>query len=847
MSLDRSLRKKMEDKARSNPTFELEARNWIEEVINEKLDPEKNLIDNLHDGIVLVANAIGPHQVRYKNSDMPFVKMENIAAFLNFVQKLGVPNYDLFQTIDLYERKNPYQVIQCIHSLSRYAVQNVSFHVPPLGPKLATSRKINFTEEQLNKAKNMSNTRQYGYIAGIRFLVDCGVISETIYEEVITKIPRRYFPLQEHSERKEMLSSGQNVPQNNNHTLSTREEYQKVFPTRTNAASNVAEITSKFQQNVNVTTVAPSSSIKQTQENNHIQRAPLPSVPRKTAVIGIFQAEALYDYEGEDDDDLSLKVGDKINVLEYVNEDWWRGTCNGKEGIFPANHVKKLPNFLTNERSSLSQTSPQEHASQKEVSSYSQKSYYGYQKQSQQQAQQQYNPEKKVMSGVGKKFGNAAVFGAGAALGSHIVSVSELREKLGELGLPKAGLKKDLIERLEKVLAEGKTIISSNIDSEKKSGNHLGSEKKADIYDEDCREVIECVDFLKKNDSSKIHDKNDSVFVEKNMEMPKATEKTNVRKMPTVLVDKIGKNEEIERLIKKDVNNSISIKQEDSITVESLKRDLSCVNGGNIIFFLSFVAKINKETDFKAVKKVKEDPENIEPLEQNVANNNHMKDDESLKTNENTLFRSNKISDPIHQLTCAIYVRDFTRPLQISQLKSYLLDILREINSSDDVSLKKFWMDGFKTHAFIILSTEEQAKKIRNSLHNSVWPCEKGRRPLWADYIPEDKVHEWINIEEQSPRDTKWEVVYDINGVPNLLEVKKKQSYQTGVDSNEMEKSFENNLKYENNIKKQNIKKYDMNELFLKTQTIPSLYYKTAGQNIKVDRFKNQNSLRYRV
>ncbi|KAG5440420.1 hypothetical protein PCK2_000553, partial [Pneumocystis canis] len=113
--------------------------------------------------------------------------------------------------------------------------------------------------------------------------------------------------------------------------------------------------------------------------------------------------------------------GDKINVLDYVNDDWWRGTCNGKEGIFPANHVKKLSTFVSNERSSLSQTSPQDHGSQKDSSSYSQKGYYGYQKQSQQQMQQSYNPEKKVMTGVGKKFGNAAVFGAGAALGSHLV------------------------------------------------------------------------------------------------------------------------------------------------------------------------------------------------------------------------------------------------------------------------------------------------------------------------------------------------------------------------------------------------------------------------------------------
>ncbi|KTW29495.1 uncharacterized protein T551_02111 [Pneumocystis jirovecii RU7] len=253
------------------------------------------------------------------------------------------------------------------------------------------------------------------------FLVDCGVISEAIYEEVITKIPRRYFPSQKHTECKETHSPSQNISQNNNHVLSSRDEYPKTLPARSSTGSNVAEITSKFQQNTNIGGIpSQPSSIKQTQENNHHQRAPLPSVPKKASIVGMFQAEALYDYEGEDEDDLSLKVGDKINVLEYVNEDWWRGTCNGKEGIFPANHVKKLPVFLSNERPSLLQKSPQEHGLQKESTSYPQKGYY-YQQSQQQQTQQQYSQEKKAMSNIGKKFGNAAVFGAGATLGSHFV------------------------------------------------------------------------------------------------------------------------------------------------------------------------------------------------------------------------------------------------------------------------------------------------------------------------------------------------------------------------------------------------------------------------------------------
>ncbi|ORE05632.1 SH3-domain-containing protein, partial [Rhizopus microsporus var. microsporus] len=58
----------------------------------------------------------------------------------------------------------------------------------------------------------------------------------------------------------------------------------------------------------------------------------------------IATAEALYDYHGDDPTtDLSFKQGDIIEVIEYVNDDWWKGTTHGKTGIFPQNHVKKLP------------------------------------------------------------------------------------------------------------------------------------------------------------------------------------------------------------------------------------------------------------------------------------------------------------------------------------------------------------------------------------------------------------------------------------------------------------------------------------------------------------------------
>ena len=48
---------------------------------------------------------------------------------------------------------------------------------------------------------------------------------------------------------------------------------------------------------------------------------------------------ALYSYTGEVGD-LSFKEGDAIKVYKDEGE-WWEGICNGQQGLFPANYVKK--------------------------------------------------------------------------------------------------------------------------------------------------------------------------------------------------------------------------------------------------------------------------------------------------------------------------------------------------------------------------------------------------------------------------------------------------------------------------------------------------------------------------
>ncbi|XP_054827224.1 nostrin isoform X2 [Eublepharis macularius] len=51
---------------------------------------------------------------------------------------------------------------------------------------------------------------------------------------------------------------------------------------------------------------------------------------------------ALYDYQTEREDELCLKEGDVIVIHQKEDDGWWRGSINGKSGIFPATYVEEI-------------------------------------------------------------------------------------------------------------------------------------------------------------------------------------------------------------------------------------------------------------------------------------------------------------------------------------------------------------------------------------------------------------------------------------------------------------------------------------------------------------------------
>lgn len=148
--------------------------------------------------------------------------------------------------------------------------------------------------------------------------------------------------------------------------------------------------------------------------------------------------EAVYDYPAQQPEDLALRVGDRVRVLDKPNPNWSKGVCNGRTGMFPLNYCK--PSFPPEKsKGELSYAPPavappaQYQPLYQSQPSYQQPLYQppfppastGYYEQPQAQAQPQAEAQPQLeghLKKFGKKFGDAAIFGAGATLGGDLIN-----------------------------------------------------------------------------------------------------------------------------------------------------------------------------------------------------------------------------------------------------------------------------------------------------------------------------------------------------------------------------------------------------------------------------------------
>lgn len=136
---------------------------WISEILEEDFS-NQTFASVLKDGTVLcrLLNKVCNYNLIYKKSNQLFVQRENICRFIDGLKKYGINEYELFQTIDLFEEKNLKQVQISLYALSRQLQVNKQFPGPFIGPKLAQKNKIEFSKEVLDKGKYGFNL-QMGY------------------------------------------------------------------------------------------------------------------------------------------------------------------------------------------------------------------------------------------------------------------------------------------------------------------------------------------------------------------------------------------------------------------------------------------------------------------------------------------------------------------------------------------------------------------------------------------------------------------------------------------------------------------------------------------------------------
>lgn len=53
-------------------------------------------------------------------------------------------------------------------------------------------------------------------------------------------------------------------------------------------------------------------------------------------------AEALYDFDAENDGELGFQEGDHITLLSRVDDNWLEGSLNGRTGLFPVTYVQVI-------------------------------------------------------------------------------------------------------------------------------------------------------------------------------------------------------------------------------------------------------------------------------------------------------------------------------------------------------------------------------------------------------------------------------------------------------------------------------------------------------------------------
>lgn len=90
----------------------------------------------------------------------------------------------------------------------------------------------------------------------------------------------------------------------------------------------------------------PDQGMSGKRRKSSVGQRPAPAVPSSRPKVQQRpqgpRCRALYQYIGQDTDEISFEANDTIDLINEDPSGWWRGRIRGKEGLFPGNYVEKI-------------------------------------------------------------------------------------------------------------------------------------------------------------------------------------------------------------------------------------------------------------------------------------------------------------------------------------------------------------------------------------------------------------------------------------------------------------------------------------------------------------------------
>ena len=316
-----------------------EAQQWLETLTGEPFPGD--FMASLKDGIILckALNAIKPKTVkRISSSKLAFKQMENVSSFIKGCRKLGVAEYQLFTTPDLYEGKNRNQVIQSIVALGGVCQSLPGYSGPKLGTKQNTSKvtdkwqigknnEVSMMNMGSTGAKGMERTApnfHSGPLAGSKY---SGIGDTTVVSQM------------------HMGSTGigsKRVKPSNKGTVLAGAQYG------VGDNSSVSQI-NQGSRGIGSKRIAPKyagSEVRYAATNkpkSSTRTAPPPPARRGSTKNKKLRFRAKYDFKAVQHDEVDISEGD-ILESDGLTEEWTEGKnmTTGKTGLFPTAYVEAL-------------------------------------------------------------------------------------------------------------------------------------------------------------------------------------------------------------------------------------------------------------------------------------------------------------------------------------------------------------------------------------------------------------------------------------------------------------------------------------------------------------------------